>query len=92
MSRATALLALAVIASALAVVEFRHRNRTHFAQLQAAQKERDALNIEWDQLLLEQGTWAEHRKIERAARARLELASPRPEQIVILRPEAGARP
>jgi cell division protein FtsL len=92
MPRGMLLLALAVLGSALAVVELRHRNRVHFAELQALQKERDALNVEWDQLLLEQGTWAEHRKIERTARSRLNLGSPSPEQIVILRPQAQGQP
>jgi cell division protein FtsL len=92
MNRATALLALATLASALAVVELRHRNRAHFAELQALQKERDALDVEWDQLLLEQGTWAEHRKVERLARSRLDLAAPQPGQIVVLRPEAPGKP
>jgi cell division protein FtsL len=83
-------LAAALVVCALLVVELRHRNRLYFAQLQGLQKERDGLNIEWDQLLLEQGTWSEHRRVEGRARSQLHMAMPVPEQIVILRqPAAG---
>lgn len=79
------LVAVLIMVSALAVIEMRHRNRQVFAELQALQTAHDQLNIEWDQLLLEQGAWSEHRRVENLARTRLGMAAPRPDQIVILR-------
>ncbi len=83
-------LAAALVVSALLVVDLRHRNRLHFAEVQALHKERDALNIEWDQLLLEQGAWSEHRRVEGLARTRLHMALPAPGQVVVLRQDRAA--
>ena len=91
MNKSMALLIIAVVVCSLWVVELRHRNRLKFAELQTTTQERDRLNIEWGQLLLEQGAWSEQRRVEETARARLGLAQPVPEQIVVVR-DAGARP
>ena len=91
MLKSLALAALLVLASALLVIEMRHRNRLLFAELQTLQTEQDRLNIEWDQLLLEQGAWSEHRRIENLARTRLGMAMPRTDQIVMLRSTGGPR-
>lgn len=90
MLKPVALVAVLILVSALAVIEMRHRNRQLFAQLQTLQTAHDQLNIEWDQLLLEQGAWSEHRRVENLARTRLGMAAPRADQIVILR-APGAR-
>lgn len=81
-----------VLVSALAVVYVRHRNRMLFVQLQSLQAERDKLNIEWGKLLLEQGAWFEHRRIEEQARRQLGLATPRPEQMVVVHPTERVKP
>ena len=91
MNKSMALLIIAVVGCSLWVVEMRHRNRLKFAELQTATQERDRLNIEWGQLLLEQGAWSEQRRVEETARARLGLAQPAPEQIVVVR-DTGVRP
>jgi len=85
MSRQLLLLIAAVVVSALMVVDLRQQNRLQFAQLQTLTRERDALNVEWGQLLLEQGAWSEHRRVEDTARARLGMAMPSSEQVVIVR-------
>jgi cell division protein FtsL len=90
MLKPIALVAVLILVSALMVIEMRHRNRQLFAELQALQTARDQLTIEWDQLLLEQGAWSEHRRVENLARTRLGMAAPRTDQIVILR-APGAR-
>lgn len=82
---------LAVIVCAYSVVELRHRNRLLFAELQGLTQERDLLNIEWGQLLLEQGAWSEHRRVEETARARLGMALPTVDQVVVVRTQPGAR-
>jgi cell division protein FtsL len=85
MSRQLLLLIVAVVASALVVVDLRQQNRQLFAELQTLTRERDALNVEWGQLLLEQGAWSEHRRVEDTARVRLGMAMPSSEQVVIVR-------
>lgn len=88
MRKKALLLLVAVVGSALAVVELRHRNRVAFAELQTVQAARDAIDTEWGQLLLEQGAWAEHRRVEESARTRLGMIPPaQPQVIVVYAPE-----
>ncbi|HJW81110.1 MAG TPA: cell division protein FtsL [Acidiferrobacterales bacterium] len=90
MRKQLALLTVAMVACALTVIELRHRNRLLFAELQTVTHERDALNTEWGQLLLEQGAWSEQRRVEETARARLGMALPAGEQVVVVRTDKGA--
>lgn len=88
MRRIAALLAL-VIVVALMVVDMRHRSRMLFVELQALQQERDALNVEWGKLLLEEGTWSQHRRIESLAQMPLGMELPHPDDIVVVHAPAG---
>jgi len=81
-----------LLASAIAVVELRHESRASFARLQALQAERDALNTEWGQLLLEEATWSQHRRIDAVARARLTMDMPHPDRIRAVRLEGEGGP
>lgn len=81
-----ALLWAAGIASALGVVYARHEARKAFTELQGLYAERDALDIDWDRLLIEQSTWATHARIEQLARERLDMQVPDPAAVVIVRP------
>jgi cell division protein FtsL len=80
-------LALAVLISAVAVVEAKHESRKRFVALQALEQERDRMNVEWGQLQLEQGTWATHSRIEGIAYKRLHMVIPEMESIVIVKPD-----
>src|SRR5437879_2555668 len=71
----------ACMVSAVAVVELRHESRVLYAQVQKLQVERDALNVEWGQLLLEEGAWSQHRRIEATARTQLGMELPTTAQI-----------
>ena len=82
--RLIVLLATVVIAS-IAVVQTRHESRQLFAELQARQAERDALNVEWGKLLLEEGAWSQHRRIEAVARGRLGMSTPEAARIRVVR-------
>ena len=75
---------VAVFVSALLVVGLRHQARLLSAQLQVLQVARDALNTEWGKLLLEEGAWSEHRRVETAARQQLDMAIPESNQIVVI--------
>ncbi len=84
-------LGLAVVVSAIAVVEVKHQSRSLFVNLEAEYNERDRLNTEWSRLRLEQGALATHSRVERVARESLELRQPAPEDTQLLRldtPEA----
>ena len=85
MPRHLLILFAAVIVVSMAVVQTRHESRQLFAQLQAQQAERDALNIEWGKLLLEEGAWSQHRRIEIMARNRLAMDTPEAADIRVVR-------
>lgn len=79
-----ALLAAAVLVSALLVVNTRHESRLVFAEIQSLEQRRDALNEEWGRLQLEQSTWAMASRLESLARTKLEMQQPSPEQLVLI--------
>jgi len=78
------ILIVLVTASAIAVVYMRHQHRLSYVALQRAHQERDDLNIEWGQLLLEQSTWAMHRRVEAEANRKLGMVTPNPDQIMVI--------
>ncbi|MBM7125242.1 cell division protein FtsL [Dyella flava] len=75
---------LAVMVSSIAVVWTRHQSRVLFIQLTQLQGQRDALNIEYGQLELEQATWAEPRRIDDEARTKLGMFMPRPQDVQLV--------
>jgi len=70
------LLLASVFFSAVEVVIHRHGNRQLFLTLQELQSQRSDLDQEWGQLLLEQGTWGAHGRIEDVARNKLDMTLP----------------
>jgi len=81
-----ALLIAANLASAVAVVYARHQHRQLFVELSRLEKARDALNIEFGRLQLEQATWAESNRIDQIARNKLGMKFPETGEIVVVRP------
>jgi cell division protein FtsL len=79
-------LLLAVIATAVSTAYAKHQSRKLFIELQALEQRRDAMNVEWGQLQLEQSTYTTHGKVEGAARERLGMHIPTAQQVTILRP------
>jgi cell division protein FtsL len=82
-------LAVAVVGSAIWVASTRHEARQLFIELEALNRERDRLQIDWGRLQLEQSAWAAHPRIETLARDRLSLALPKQQEVVML---AGGAP
>ena len=76
----------------MAVVTLRHQSRLLFVEYQSLQTERDSLNIEWGKLLLEEGAWSEHRRVEALARDRLQMAIPVARRVVIVNEQRGITP
>ena len=70
-----------IFVSALQLVATRAENRRLFIQLQDLRKQRDEIDREWSQLLLEQGTWGTDNRIEELARTKLKMTTPNVAQI-----------
>lgn len=85
-ARAALVLLALVIVSALGVVYATYDSRALFGRLQHLRAERDALNVEWGRLELEEGTLGTHSRIERLARTRLGMHMPKPGDVVFVRP------
>jgi cell division protein FtsL len=83
-----AVLALGLAATGIAVVFTKHEARDLFIRLQGLNGERDALEIEWGQLKLEQSAWATHGRVEQTARVDLRMVIPRPDEVRIVKPAA----
>jgi cell division protein FtsL len=86
MRAAVAVVALGLVATAIGVVSAKHEARSLFIQLQGLNGDRDALEIEWGQLKLEQSAWATHGRVEQTARVDLRMVIPRPNDVRIVKP------
>lgn len=72
-----ALLGLAVVASGTAVVYVKYLTRIEFVDLQAVRAARDALDVEWGRLRIEEAAMSTHTRVERTARQSLQMHLPR---------------
>jgi len=79
-------LGVALFVSAVAVVYVQHYRRMQFVELRKLERERDAMEVEWGQLKLEQSTWATHERIERLALDKLDLYMPPAADVVLVNP------
>ena len=79
-----ALLIAVVLVSAIGVVYSTHLSRTHYTELRALEARRDALQVEWGRLQLEQSTWATHPRVEKMARERLGMGIPPQDRVVVI--------
>jgi cell division protein FtsL len=69
-------LLLALLGSAVGVVQAKHESRALMNELQKLRVEQDRLDTEWSQLQLEESAWANHGRIEQIARERLGMREP----------------
>lgn len=82
-----AALAVLVVLSGFANILLRHQHRLMFNALQTQQQQRDELNTEWQQLLLEQSTWSFQHFVEKKARDKLDMVFPESiDRLVVERP------
>ena len=77
---------LAVLGSAVQVIYERHQARDLFVRVEKLNAERDALDIEWGRLQLEQSYWSSHAFVERVANAKLQMNLPQTRDVRIVRP------
>ncbi|MGD9592203.1 MAG: cell division protein FtsL [Candidatus Berkiella sp.] len=77
-------LSILVFTCAIAVVYNKHQSRLLFTKLQLLNEEIEALQVEWGQLLLEQGTWSADARVERLAQEQLQMVVPQPSSVVVI--------
>jgi cell division protein FtsL len=77
---------LAVLGSSMQVIYARHKARALFVQLEKLNAQRDALDMEWGRLQLEQSYWSSHAFVERVANAKLQMNLPQTRDVRIVRP------
>lgn len=82
MLRLNVILLLIAVICAIGVVNSNHRARKLFIELEREQARMKELDVEWNQLQLEQSTWAAHARVEKIAREKLGMKTPAPGQIV----------
>ena len=92
MRRSAVLILIAILITSVLLIEVRHRSRMMFAELQSLRAQRDELITEWGKLLLEEGTWSQHRRVEEIARTRLSMDMPAPDRIVVVQGRLSEQP
>lgn len=80
-------LVVLILASSLAVVMSAFEYRQLFNQYQILIAERDELQVEWGQLLLEQSAWAANNRVEQQSTSKLGMKVPEVDQIEVIRNE-----
>ncbi|NQZ20932.1 MAG: cell division protein FtsL [Colwellia sp.] len=78
-------LLLLVVLSAFSVIYFTHLNRQTTSSLEILLTERDELDIEWRNLLIEQSSLAEHSTIESKAEKLLQMKRPNVNSEIIIK-------
>ena len=76
---------IAVLTSAGTVIYSRHQARDLFVRLEKLNADRDALEMEWGRLQLEQSAWSSHAFVERVANAKLKMGLPQTQDVRIVR-------
>ncbi|HEY2682326.1 MAG TPA: cell division protein FtsL [Steroidobacteraceae bacterium] len=77
---------LAVLVSSVQVIYARHKARDLFVQLEKLNSERDALDMDWGRLQLEQSYWSSHALVEGVANTKLKMTIPQTRDVRIVRP------
>ncbi|MDO6618522.1 MULTISPECIES: cell division protein FtsL [unclassified Shewanella] len=79
------LLTLIVVGNAMSVVYTSYATRKQTSQLDQLLQERDRLDIEWRNLLLEEQSKSEHSRVTRIATKDLKMVRPLPKEEVVIR-------
>ena len=80
-------LVLLLVLCGMSVVTSQHKARKHYQAIEHERERSKALDVEFDQLQIEQSTWAVHTRIERVAIERLKMHRPAAGSVV--RAEGG---
>ena len=79
------LLFLALLASAGLVILSAHHNRQMSIAIEHLMQEKDQLDVEWRNLVLEQSALTEHNRIETLVTSQLNMHRPLPSEEVVVR-------
>lgn len=79
------LLVIMVLTTAFAVVSVKNLNRHLVTELTFLEKTRDAMHVQWGQLLLEQNTWAAQARTQHIAQEQLSMAIPAAQNVVMIK-------
>ncbi|MFZ5560632.1 MAG: cell division protein FtsL [Pseudomonadota bacterium] len=80
-----AVVGVVLVSSAVAVAYSAHKSRLYLNALQQLEVERDRLETEWGQLLLEQHAWGAYGRIGKIAMEQLQMRNPAPAEIIMVR-------
>ncbi len=83
-------LSVLVTASAVMVVHGKYKSRLLFNEVHRLKVQLDAMEVEWEQLLLEEHAFADPARIEHLARTRLQMRVPKADEIIYV-PRLKAR-
>lgn len=73
-----------VVLSAISVVYVKYLTRVRFVELQELRAQRDAIDIEWNRLRLEEAALSTHVVVERKARRELGMYAPRAGEVLMI--------
>lgn len=78
-------LLLSVIGTALGVIVTAFENRRHLAELENLRADARDMQVLWVQYLVEKSTWADYGRVHDMAVQGLQMESPRPDQMTIVK-------
>jgi cell division protein FtsL len=81
------LLWILVLVSAVSVALVSHLCRQQYAELMALQREASQMDEDYGKYLLEQSAWGSLQRIETKAVQELKMRSPRPDEILMVKPD-----
>lgn len=90
MNRLNATLLALIVLSSWSVVTAQYEARKRYSELEKEQKFARTLEVDYGRLLLEQSTWGAHARIEKAVASRLQMHTPDPREVQIVKPEGDA--
>jgi cell division protein FtsL len=82
--RVLLLLGLGAMATGVAVVHAKYLTRMEFVALQALISERQALEVQWGRLRLEEAALTTHPRVEERARRLMSMHLPRPGEVLVI--------
>ena len=81
------LLWMLVLVSPVSVALVSHLCRQQYAELMALQREASQMDEDYGKYLLEQSAWGSLQRIETKAVQELKMRSPRPDEILMVKPD-----
>ena len=76
-----------MLVSAVSVALVSHLCRQQYAELMALQREASQMDEDYGKYLLEQSAWGSLQRIETKAVQELKMRSPRPDEILMVKPD-----